>query len=278
MYYILLVIGCLTSPFLFFSFSVAPLQAVEAKLSLDALLQMTGAQVRDTMRRLGSSSEECARLTAALSCLKSATESGMCSLCGTLHDQMLHHFLLSLCFYFCWVSVLSANQEVSWRMTALPGCLSPQEGTVALYWLQTSWPTWGLHSALTVPRLSPGHPPSSPPHPPPALPSLIPARALCQQCPRQRHSHHMSTAKAPSQIHSRCHSLTQLDSTDTLPPHPLLRPQSGATTVWSPPAPPHLRPAKCCTCFPTSPWRAAKATNHSWATASKPHPPTSRCS
>uniref|UniRef100_A0A8C4HZA3 non-specific serine/threonine protein kinase n=1 Tax=Dicentrarchus labrax TaxID=13489 RepID=A0A8C4HZA3_DICLA len=46
------------------------------ELSLDALLQMTGAQVRDTMRRLGSSSEECARLSAALSCLKSATESG----------------------------------------------------------------------------------------------------------------------------------------------------------------------------------------------------------
>uniref|UniRef100_A0A4W6FBB2 non-specific serine/threonine protein kinase n=1 Tax=Lates calcarifer TaxID=8187 RepID=A0A4W6FBB2_LATCA len=49
---------------------------VGSKLSLDALLQMTGAQVRDTMRRLGSSSEECARLSAALSCLKSATESG----------------------------------------------------------------------------------------------------------------------------------------------------------------------------------------------------------
>uniref|UniRef100_A0A3Q1EZ01 Kinase suppressor of ras 1a n=1 Tax=Acanthochromis polyacanthus TaxID=80966 RepID=A0A3Q1EZ01_9TELE len=45
-------------------------------LSLDALLQMSGAQVRDTMRRLGSSSEERARLSAALSCLKSATESG----------------------------------------------------------------------------------------------------------------------------------------------------------------------------------------------------------
>lgn len=54
----------------------ACVQALEAKLSLDALLQMTGAQVRDTMRRLGSSSEECARLIAALSCLKSATESG----------------------------------------------------------------------------------------------------------------------------------------------------------------------------------------------------------
>uniref|UniRef100_A0A1A7WPC1 non-specific serine/threonine protein kinase n=1 Tax=Iconisemion striatum TaxID=60296 RepID=A0A1A7WPC1_9TELE len=52
------------------------IQAVEAKLSLDSLLQMTGARVRDTMRRLGSTSEECAKLSAALSCLKSATESG----------------------------------------------------------------------------------------------------------------------------------------------------------------------------------------------------------
>lgn len=58
-------------------FCFAPLKAVEAKLSLDTLLQMTGAQVRDTMRRLGSSSEECGRLGAALSCLKSAAESGM---------------------------------------------------------------------------------------------------------------------------------------------------------------------------------------------------------
>ncbi|KAJ4930370.1 hypothetical protein JOQ06_019374 [Pogonophryne albipinna] len=52
------------------------IQAVEEKSSLDALLQMSGAQVRETMRRLGSSSEECARLSAALSCLKSASESG----------------------------------------------------------------------------------------------------------------------------------------------------------------------------------------------------------
>ncbi|XP_014825948.1 PREDICTED: kinase suppressor of Ras 1-like isoform X1 [Poecilia mexicana] len=52
------------------------IQGVETKLSLDTLLQMTGAQVRDAMRRLGSSSEECTRLGAALSCLKSATESG----------------------------------------------------------------------------------------------------------------------------------------------------------------------------------------------------------
>ncbi|XP_055004682.1 kinase suppressor of Ras 1 isoform X2 [Boleophthalmus pectinirostris] len=52
------------------------IEAIEADSSLDVLLQMTGAQVRDTMRRLDSSSEECARLIAALSCLKSATESG----------------------------------------------------------------------------------------------------------------------------------------------------------------------------------------------------------
>ncbi|XP_055082466.1 kinase suppressor of Ras 1 isoform X4 [Periophthalmus magnuspinnatus] len=58
------------------------IEAIEADSSLDALLQMTGAQVRDTMRRLDSSSEECARLIAALSCLKGATESG-----GELRDD-----------------------------------------------------------------------------------------------------------------------------------------------------------------------------------------------
>uniref|UniRef100_A0A4W5L1C3 non-specific serine/threonine protein kinase n=1 Tax=Hucho hucho TaxID=62062 RepID=A0A4W5L1C3_9TELE len=47
-------------------------------LSLDALLQMPGSHMRETMRRLGSSLEECSRLSAALSCLKSATESGGC--------------------------------------------------------------------------------------------------------------------------------------------------------------------------------------------------------
>ncbi|XP_057677815.1 kinase suppressor of Ras 1 isoform X3 [Corythoichthys intestinalis] len=52
------------------------IQVVEAKFSLDALLQMASAQVRDTMKRLGFTSEECARLSAALSCLKSATEAG----------------------------------------------------------------------------------------------------------------------------------------------------------------------------------------------------------
>ncbi|XP_016416440.1 kinase suppressor of Ras 1-like isoform X3 [Sinocyclocheilus rhinocerous] len=50
--------------------------AVPVKLSLDALLQMSSVQVEDTMKRLGSSSEECSRITAALSCLKSATDTG----------------------------------------------------------------------------------------------------------------------------------------------------------------------------------------------------------
>ncbi|XP_045559838.1 kinase suppressor of Ras 1 isoform X1 [Salmo salar] len=52
------------------------IQAVPVKLSLDALLQMSSCQVQDTMRRLGSNPEECSRLTVALSCLKSATETG----------------------------------------------------------------------------------------------------------------------------------------------------------------------------------------------------------
>ncbi|XP_016334354.1 kinase suppressor of Ras 1 isoform X2 [Sinocyclocheilus anshuiensis] len=52
------------------------IEAVPVKLSLDALLQMSSAQVEDTMKRLGSSSEECSRITAALSCLKSATDTG----------------------------------------------------------------------------------------------------------------------------------------------------------------------------------------------------------
>ncbi|XP_051535789.1 kinase suppressor of Ras 1-like isoform X3 [Myxocyprinus asiaticus] len=50
--------------------------AVPVKLSLDALLQMSSAQVEETMKRLGSSGEECSRITAALSCLKSATDTG----------------------------------------------------------------------------------------------------------------------------------------------------------------------------------------------------------
>ncbi|XP_061073257.1 kinase suppressor of Ras 1-like isoform X2 [Conger conger] len=50
--------------------------AVPVKLSLDVLLQMSGCQVREALRKLGSSSEESSRLSAALSCLRGATESG----------------------------------------------------------------------------------------------------------------------------------------------------------------------------------------------------------
>ncbi|KAJ8256976.1 hypothetical protein COCON_G00191280 [Conger conger] len=52
------------------------IQAVPVKLSLDVLLQMSGCQVREALRKLGSSSEESSRLSAALSCLRGATESG----------------------------------------------------------------------------------------------------------------------------------------------------------------------------------------------------------
>ncbi|XP_057207467.1 kinase suppressor of Ras 1 isoform X2 [Triplophysa rosa] len=52
------------------------IEAVPVKLSLDALLQMSTAKVEETMKRLGSNSEECSRITTALSCLKSATDTG----------------------------------------------------------------------------------------------------------------------------------------------------------------------------------------------------------
>uniref|UniRef100_A0A8C7FHN8 Kinase suppressor of ras 1 n=1 Tax=Oncorhynchus kisutch TaxID=8019 RepID=A0A8C7FHN8_ONCKI len=64
----------LPSSFSFLSPSLSLcVQAVPVKLSLDALLQMSSCQVQDTMRQLGSEPEECSRLTAALSCLKSAS-------------------------------------------------------------------------------------------------------------------------------------------------------------------------------------------------------------
>ncbi|XP_023284231.1 kinase suppressor of Ras 1-like isoform X1 [Seriola lalandi dorsalis] len=52
------------------------IQAAAGKLSVDRLLQMSSSELQDTMRRLGSNSEDCSRLTAALSCLKSADETG----------------------------------------------------------------------------------------------------------------------------------------------------------------------------------------------------------
>ncbi|KAB5550398.1 hypothetical protein PHYPO_G00053300 [Pangasianodon hypophthalmus] len=49
------------------------IEAVPVNLSLDALLQMSDSQVQETMRKLGASADECSRITAALSCLKSTT-------------------------------------------------------------------------------------------------------------------------------------------------------------------------------------------------------------
>ncbi|MCJ8740137.1 hypothetical protein PDJAM_G00055290 [Pangasius djambal] len=49
------------------------IEAVPLNLSLDALLQMSDSQVQETMRKLGSSADECSRIIAALSCLKSTT-------------------------------------------------------------------------------------------------------------------------------------------------------------------------------------------------------------
>nr|XP_046244045.1 kinase suppressor of Ras 1-like isoform X2 [Scatophagus argus] len=52
------------------------IQAAVGKLSVDGLLQMSSSELKDTMRRLGSNSEDHSRLTSALSCLKSANETG----------------------------------------------------------------------------------------------------------------------------------------------------------------------------------------------------------
>lgn len=53
-----------------------PLQAAAGKLSEDGLLQMSSSELQDTMRRLGSNLDDRSRLTTALSCLKSANETG----------------------------------------------------------------------------------------------------------------------------------------------------------------------------------------------------------
>ncbi|XP_036418456.1 kinase suppressor of Ras 1 isoform X3 [Colossoma macropomum] len=69
------------------SMTFHPKEAVPVKLSLEGMLQMSGAQVQETMRKLGSSTDECSRITAALSCLKSATDSSQshssCAAAGT---------------------------------------------------------------------------------------------------------------------------------------------------------------------------------------------------
>ncbi|XP_077422557.1 kinase suppressor of Ras 1-like [Vanacampus margaritifer] len=50
--------------------------AAEEKLLEDSVLQMPSSDVQDTMKRLGSNSDDRLRLTAVLSCLKSPTETG----------------------------------------------------------------------------------------------------------------------------------------------------------------------------------------------------------
>ncbi|XP_038549206.1 kinase suppressor of Ras 1-like isoform X3 [Micropterus salmoides] len=50
--------------------------ATARKLSVDGLLQMSSSELQGTMRRLGSNSEDRSDLTSALSCLKSANETG----------------------------------------------------------------------------------------------------------------------------------------------------------------------------------------------------------
>ncbi|CAJ1065921.1 kinase suppressor of Ras 1-like isoform X2 [Xyrichtys novacula] len=61
--------------------------AVAGKLSEDGLLQTSSCELQDTMRRLGSSSDDRSRLTAALSCLKSPNETGDAGSCSSDPSQ-----------------------------------------------------------------------------------------------------------------------------------------------------------------------------------------------
>ncbi|XP_068440580.1 kinase suppressor of Ras 1-like isoform X2 [Clinocottus analis] len=51
-------------------------EAAAGKLLVDGLLHSSSSELQDNMRRLGSNSEDRSRLTAALSCLKSANDAG----------------------------------------------------------------------------------------------------------------------------------------------------------------------------------------------------------
>ncbi|EMP24406.1 Kinase suppressor of Ras 2 [Chelonia mydas] len=48
------------------------------QLSLEDLLEMTDDQVCETVEKFGANSEECARLNASLSCLRSVHKSAAC--------------------------------------------------------------------------------------------------------------------------------------------------------------------------------------------------------
>lgn len=51
-------------------------QEILRELTLDALLDMNEAKVKETLRRCGASAEECGRLQYALTCLRKVTGLG----------------------------------------------------------------------------------------------------------------------------------------------------------------------------------------------------------
>ncbi|XP_041666472.1 kinase suppressor of Ras 1-like isoform X1 [Cheilinus undulatus] len=61
--------------------------AAAGKLSVDGVPQTSSCELQDTMRRLGSNSDDRSRLTAALSCLKSVNETGDTGSCSSEPSQ-----------------------------------------------------------------------------------------------------------------------------------------------------------------------------------------------
>ncbi|XP_058139804.1 kinase suppressor of Ras 1 [Dasypus novemcinctus] len=61
-----------------YTFNVRPevVQEIPSELTLDALLEMDEAKVKETLRRCGASAEECGRLQSALTCLRKVTGLG----------------------------------------------------------------------------------------------------------------------------------------------------------------------------------------------------------
>uniref|UniRef100_A0A8C5PKN4 non-specific serine/threonine protein kinase n=1 Tax=Leptobrachium leishanense TaxID=445787 RepID=A0A8C5PKN4_9ANUR len=60
-------------------------QKIADDVTLDALLEMNEAKVKETMKRSGASSEECSRLNGALTCLKKLARSG-----GDIKETLWH--------------------------------------------------------------------------------------------------------------------------------------------------------------------------------------------
>lgn len=154
------------------------------------------------MRRLGSSSEECSRLSAALSCLKSATESGMCLLHGSLHDQT-HHIVFSFGFLLV----------VFFRVVCCPGGELREDGSP---WLSepTRRDSGSLLTADQLPSLGTPLRPHSPS--PLARPSAIQSTPStpCATFPHPR-SGSVSAAPTPEALASHAYSESPL--TDPFP-------------------------------------------------------------